>query len=140
MGAIVGFFTDYQHNKWLDQLLNNISYTPPTTIYAGLSTGLATKLFASSTEVGINNTTGYQRVLIPSGSFNTAALGTTNINRNLVFNTPSGNWGNIQSVFLFDASTGGNVLAVIGLPTSVIVNSGDSPRMIPSGSLLISRT
>ncbi len=213
MGALVGFFSDYQHNKWLDQLLSNVAYTPPTTLYLGLATTFASRL--ASTEVvttqtlksftdftidGTVNTrlstsshqftspdqsvvvtggtgwtpgtytinsltssaanlssspaatgvsggtgnivrsTGYARVALTSGIFDLATVGRTQTNRLITLPAPTGDWGTIKSIVIYDALTGGNLLAAIATTTPFAVSAGDSVRTIAAGGLLVSRT
>ena len=50
-----------------------------------------------------------------------------------------GNWGTITHAAIFDASTGGNMLAWAALTTSRTINDGDVFR-IPAGSLTVTLT
>lgn len=56
MGAIVGFFTDYQHKKWFDALFCGVQYTPPATLYLGLMTTPPSR--GSNKEVSSKQTVG----------------------------------------------------------------------------------
>jgi hypothetical protein len=50
-----------------------------------------------------------------------------------------GNWGTITHAAIFDASTGGNMIAWAQLTTSRTINDGDVFR-IPAGSLTVTLT
>ena len=116
--------SNYLENKILDHVLKNTSSTSPTTVYLGLYTPDPTDA-GSGTEVS-------------GGSYarQTAAFTvSTNLASNTAaveFPTASASWGTITYAALFDASTGGNMLAYGGLATSKTIDSGDVFR-IPAG-------
>lgn len=214
MGALIGFFTDYQHNKWLNQLLSGTPYTPPTSLYVGLSKNIALKanafteppltqtiigftdfaidgsdntkissvshpfvaadksivitggngwtsgtytigsisgsqavLNSSPGAVGVTSglgniirNTGYVRTLIPSGAFNLSVVGTTQNNVDIVLPAPTGDWGTLKAMGIFDSLTGGNLLAVIALTVPIIISAGDPARTIVAGALAVSKS
>jgi hypothetical protein len=213
MGALIGFFTDYQQNKWIDQLLSNVTYVPPTTLYLGLLTTrpsrlritevAATQTLAGFTDFAVDGTvntsitspshpftdadqqvvvtggagwstatytiasrtgdianlnaspaaigatggkgsiirnTGYARVAIPTGTFDIAVNGRTQNKAAIVFPAPTGDWGEIKSIGIYDALTGGNLLAMIATAASTVISAGDAPRTLAAGAFIVSRT
>jgi len=213
MGALIGFFTDYQQNLWLDQFLSKVAYTPPATLYLGLLTTRVTRLgitevpstqtlngFTDFTVDGTEKTritsashpfdaadrsvvvtggagwtpatytigsltggaanlsaapaaagaaggtgniirsTGYARVALPPGTFDAAVLGRTQNRVPIVLPAPTGAWGTIQALGIFDAPTGGNLLAHISTTAPAVISAGDAPRTLAAGALTISRT
>lgn len=137
MGALVGFFSDYQHNKWLNQLLSGVSYTPPTTLYIGLHTTKASRL----AQIEVKTTgTGYSRTAIPTGAFDAAVRGITQNNVSITLPAPTGDWGTINSIGIYDAATAGNLLAVIATSVPKLISDGDDATVIPAGSLAILRS
>jgi hypothetical protein len=98
----------YLANKWLDHLLNATAFTPPANVYLGL--------FVSSVEVSGN---GYARKTVandltnfPAASGRAKSLGTEQ-----QFADPTGSWGTVDEVRIFDASSGGNTLFSKALTT-----------------------
>jgi len=119
--------SDYLELKVLDHVLGTTSYTMPTTVYIGLSTGS----FAddnSGTELTGN---GYARQSI---AFDAAASGTTDNTSNVDFPAATGSWGTVSHYGLFDASSGGNLLIHGAFTVSKTVASGDILR-IAAGEL-----
>ena len=128
-------FSDYVENAIIDELLRGQNFTPPTTIYVGLST-TACSDSSFGTEVSGNN---YSRVSVTASLANfagtqsagstTASSGTggqTSNNAAVNFPTPSGTWGTVTHWFLADASTSGNLLICDDLTTSKTINASDT--------------
>lgn len=119
--------SDYLENKVLDHVLGTTSYTMPSTVYIGLSTGS----FAddnSGTELSGN---AYARQSI---AFDAAASGTTDNTAAVDFPVATGSWGTVSHYGLFDASSGGNLLIHGAFTASKTVDSGDVLR-ISAGEL-----
>lgn len=95
--------TTYLGNKLLDHAFRNTAYTPPATVYAGLMTTQPT-IAGGGTEVAGNN---YARVAISWSA--AAALLLTN-SAQINFPTPSGSWGTVKWVTVWDALSGGNMM------------------------------
>jgi hypothetical protein len=55
----------------------------------------------------------------------TGTTGTTSNNGAIAFPVPSATWGNVYYVGVFDAATGGNLLAYSPLTTMRTVSNGD---------------
>ena len=127
--------SDYVENQILDCYLNQTNITAPTNIYLGLFTSAPSDA-GGGTEVSGN---GYSRVEI-TAKFS-AASGTTggSLSSNAAitgFTASGGNWGTVNSIGIFDASTSGNLLFYTALDSSADVNDGDSFQ-ISSGNLTV---
>lgn len=119
--------SDYLENEILDHILSVGSYTMPTNVYVGLSTGS----FAddnSGTEITGNN---YARVV---ASFGAATSGTASNDAAIEFAAATGSWGSISHFGIFDASSSGNLLIHGAFTTAKTIASGDILK-IPTGDL-----
>lgn len=121
----------YAHRELLDHLLRTGAYTQPTHIYVALFTVSPTSV-GGGTEVTGGS---YARVLFDTWNAATDAdpAVATN-NGEILFTQATANWGAVVAAALFDASTGGNMLA--WGTVSRTVNSGDQARFT-SGSLAV---
>lgn len=116
----------------------------PTTLYVGLFTTSPADA-GGGVECSGN---AYARVSVASslaswagtqGAGTTAASsgtsGTTSNNGVITFPTPTpGSWGTVVAFGIFDATTGGNLLAWAPLSASVVINA-NQPVTFPAGSL-----
>ena len=128
-------FSDYTENLVLNWLLTTNSATRPTAWYVGLFTAAPSDT-GGGTEVSGN---AYARKA--TGTITVAGTATTATNDAAIeFAAASGgNWGTITHAAIFDASTGGNMIAWAALATSRTINDGDVFR-IPAGSLTVTLT
>jgi hypothetical protein len=206
MGALIGYFTDYQQNAWINQFFSTTLYlglltTRPSrlavsevvttqtltgftdfvvdggvntritsashpfvaadqsvvitggtgwakaTYTIGSLTGSAANLATSPAAVGttggtgnIVRSTGYVRTALAPGVFDAAVNGRTQNNVAITLPTPTGDWGEVKAFGLYDALTGGNLLAMITVNASRIVSAGDAARTIAAGALYYTRT
>lgn len=117
----MGSISNYLENTFLDHIFNHNNYTPPTTVYIGLST--SDPLDDGS---GLNEPSGgsYQRQSI---TFNAASSRRITQNAQVDFPQATTNWGTISHWVLFDAITNGNILAYGSLATSKTVYTGNQP-------------
>lgn len=122
-------FSDYLENKLLDHVLNNASFTSPTTTYVGLYTA-APDDTGGGTEVSGGS---YARQEL---SVSTASGGVVTSDADIEFPQATGNWGTVVAVGIFDAVTSGNLLMYTDLTTSKTIESGDILK-ITSGSLTV---
>ncbi len=136
MPAISGFFTDYQHTAWLNQLFAKASYTVPTQLYIGLSMTRASRIGSYSEPTG----GGYARVALNPSLWATASNGSISNVSPITFPASTGDWGTVKSMFLTDAPIGGGIIAMADLTAPVTVANGDSPKTFAPGSILISRS
>lgn len=128
-------FTDYTENLVLNWLLTTNSATRPTAWYVGLFTAAPSDTGGGTEVAG----SGYARTA--TGAITVSGTATTATNAAAIeFAAASGgNWGTITHAAIFDASTGGNMIAWSALTTSRTINDGDVFR-IPAGSLTVTLT
>ena len=126
-------FTDYTENLALTYLFTTGSATRPTAWYVGLFTAAPSDT-GGGTEVSGN---GYARVV--TGTITVSGTSPTNATNAAAIEfaaASGGNWGTIGWAAIFDASTGGNMIAWAPLTVSKAINDGDIFR-IPASSLSI---
>ncbi len=117
-------FSNYLENKVLLHVFGATAYTAPATLYVGLFTSNPGEA-GGGTEVSGGS---YARQTAAFTVTGNAAANTAAVE----FPTASASWGTITYAALFDASSGGNMLAYGGLATSKTIDSGDVFR-IPAG-------
>jgi hypothetical protein len=135
---LAGFLTDYTNNKVLDQVFGASAWKPPERLYLGLSTSIAVK----TGEVSEPLDGGYARVAVANdlSNFPSALGGTKSNGAAVTFAMPTANWGTVTTVFIADALTGGNVIAMADLPVSKAINSRASAPTIAVGALFLSHS
>lgn len=122
-------FSNYLENKLLAHAFSGTAYTAPTTMYLALFTSNPDE-DGSGTEVSGG---GYVRKAV---AFTTT--GSTASNSAAVeYPTATANYGTVTHVGVYDASTGGNLMAYAALTSSKTIETGDVFR-IPTGDLDIS--
>ena len=128
-------FSDYTENLVLTYLFTNGSVTRPTAWYVGLFTAAPSDT-GGGTEV---SGSGYVRKV--TGTITVSGTGTTATNSAAIeFAAASGgNWGTVTHAAIFDAETGGNMLAWAQLTTARTINDGDVFR-VPASSLTVTLT
>jgi hypothetical protein len=116
-------------------LFTTNSATRPTAWFVGLFTAAPSDT-GGGTEV---SGSGYARKA--TGTITVSGTATTATNSAAIEFDPAsgGNWGNITHAAIFDASTGGNMLAWAQLTTARTINDGDVFR-VPASSLTITLT
>ena len=127
----MGSFTDYTEKKVLDHVLKTASYSPPATVYLGLST-------ADPTDAGSGwadpTYTGYARKAIAfaaAGSRSIAQTGAVTFDPCTVGSSVVTHWG------LWDALSGGNLLAYGTLSASKTIQVGNTPS-VATGQVTVS--
>ena len=120
----MGSFADYWENEILDHLFGKGSYTPPA-IYVGLSTADPTDDASGLAEPSGNS---YARVATAGADWNVASGGTIDSANDISFPEASGSWGTLTHFALFDAASGGNMLAHGSLSISKTISSGDTAK------------
>jgi len=147
-------YSDYLENKLIDWLLRGQAIgitgasaaagTGPTNTYIALLTAAP-----SDTGGGTEVTGGsYARVTVASTMANWAGTqgasttvassgttGTTSNNNAITFPAPTANWGVVTHVGIYDASSGGNLLAWSALTASKTINNGDAAPSFAAGAL-----
>lgn len=122
-------FSNYLENKLLDHVLNNTSYTSPTTTYVGLYTS-APNDAGGGTEVSGGS---YARQELSVGA---ASDGVSTSDADITFPQATGDWGTVVAIGIHDALTSGNLLMYTDLTTSKTIETGDILK-IASGSLTV---
>lgn len=135
--------TDTQANAVLDKLLGQAVGSGglwPATVYIGLL--LAEPNADGSGVVEPAGGLGYARVGVTNNATQWPAASTrqkTHANSITFAAASGGNWGTVTYVGIFDAVSGGNLLAAGALQTSRPVNDGDVFRFLPvTAPLLVS--
>lgn len=125
--------SNYAENKVLDHLFRNTSYTSPSA-YIGYFNNAITD-DSVPTEVSGN---GYARVQIDNKMGSAASGSITNSVSAITFPAASGgDHGTVVAIAIFDASSGGNMLAYGTLSASKTISDGDQLN-IAVGNLTIS--
>lgn len=126
-------FANYLENKILNHVFGKSSYSLPN-VYIGL---LSTAPNDDGSSIAEPDCPSYARVTTNASVWQTAIQGLIeNVNK-ITFAMACENWGTMTHFALFDAASGGNILAFGSLSPSKTVNSGDIPRFAP-GDLIIS--
>ena len=129
-------FTDHTESLVLTWLLTNGTATRPTAWFVGLFTAAPSDT-GGGTEVTGN---GYARVATGTMTISGTSPTTATNAAAIEFAAASGgNWGAIGWAAIFDASTGGNMIAWAALSTARTINDGDVLR-IPAGDLDVTLT
>lgn len=123
--------SDYLENKLVDHMLGKASFTMPTTVYVALFTAAPTDA-GGGTEVSGN---AYARQAVTSVMASASSGQSTN-GSDVLFPTATGSWGTVVAAGLFDASSGGNLLAWNTLTTSRAVGANDRVRF-NAGTLVV---
>tara|TARA_R110000824_G_scaffold28801_2_gene96433 strand:+ start:350 stop:745 length:396 start_codon:yes stop_codon:yes gene_type:complete len=128
-------FSDYTENLVLNWLFTTETATRPTAWYVALFTS------APSDTGGGTEVSGGAYARKVTGTITVSGTATTATNAAAIeFAAASGaDWGTIGWAAIFDASTGGNMLAWAPLTTSRTINDGDVFR-IPASSLTVTLT
>jgi hypothetical protein len=131
----MGSLTQFLDVEILNRVFNGTAYTPPSTVYIGLSSTQPTQVGGSS-PAGWTETvyTNYARQAI---SFGAAASRSIAQSALVTFPTCGATGDTVDYWGLFDASTGGNLLAFGQLAASKNIVSGNVPS-IASGQVTVS--
>jgi len=117
----MGSLSNYAENKLLDHTLEVAAYTRPTTVYLALSTTDPDDSTGNVTEPVGN---GYAREACAMSAAASRAISNSGT---ITFTQATGAWGTISHWALFDALSGGNMLAHGSLSESEAVVSGNTP-------------
>lgn len=120
--------TNHAEDALVDHTLENTAYTPAATVYLALSTTDPTD---SSTSGGWSEPVGnnYAREACTFGAAATRAISNSGT---VTFNQASGSWGTITAWAIFDALSGGNMLAYGDLTADKSVVNGNTPSFAAS--------
>lgn len=128
-------FSDFEEAGVANERLGGTAFTVPGTHYFALSTTTPTDAGGNFTEPGVGS---YARVAATNNSTTwPAASGGVKANGiQITFPTATAAWGTVTHFGIYDASSGGNLLYLGALTSSLVVNNGDTPRF-PIGDLTI---
>ena len=121
-------FSNFLETEILDHVFGAAAYTAPTTLYLALYTATPGET-GGGTEV-TTVSTAYARQTV---AFTTTGNTTSNTAA-VEYPTATANFGTVTSVGVFDASTGGNLMAYAALSSSKTIETGDVFR-VPTGDL-----
>jgi len=124
-------FSNYLENKVLDHVFGGNAYTAPATLYVGLHTSNPNE-DNSGTEISTSGTAYIRKAV----AF-TVTGATADNDAAVEFDTATASWGTITHCGIYDAESGGNLLAYAELATSKVIDTGDVFR-IPAADLDIS--
>jgi hypothetical protein len=137
--------SDFVQSEIRKHLFRTGSFTKPSALFVSLHTADPTDA-GTGTEVSATNTN-YAREQRDPGDANwaasTATNGQTSNVADIEFNAPTApgsggvNWGTITHFAIWDAATGGNMIAYGPLATSRVVNAGDPAPKFSAGSLTV---
>ena len=118
--------SDYLEGKILDHVLSTTSFTMPTGVYVGLSTGS----FGDDNSGTELSGSGYVRQ--GDVAFDAASGGVADNTSNIEFPAATGSWGTVSHWGIFDAATSGNLLIHGALSSSKSIAIGDILRLSAS--------
>ena len=123
-------FTDYFANKILNLFLGSAAYSPPATYYLAAFTAAPTDS-GGGTEVSGG---AYARVALTNNTtvFPTTTTQEKNLGSSASFPEATSNWGTVNAVGLYDASSSGNLIMWAAI-TPQIINLGATLK-VPAGS------
>lgn len=120
----MGSFSNFWEDEILDHVFGKGAYTPPT-IYVGLSTADPTE---DGSELAEPSGDGYARVTTAGSDWDASSGGATANATAIEFPEATASWGTLTHFALFDAASGGNMLAHGALDDSKAIGSGDTAR------------
>jgi hypothetical protein len=135
--------SNYLENKLADHLFRTTSYSKPSALYVALFTVTPDDAGGGSEVTGGS----YARVQVnpldtnwtaTQGGTSGVSSGTGGVVTNaveIVFPTPSGNWGTLVAFGIFDASVAGNLLVWGPISPAKVVNNGDTAPKFSVGAL-----
>jgi hypothetical protein len=126
-------FSNYLANNILNHAFGKSDYSLPQ-VYVGL---LSKEPDEEGSSILEPDCPSYARTVTNASSWETAFEGAIENMSNIIFPMACECWGKITHFALFDAVSGGNLLAYGILSPSKIINSGDIPAFAP-GDLITS--
>lgn len=132
-------FTNFLEQALLDHIFDDPAYTPPASIWVGITDTTPTEAGGNFTE---HSGDGYARVLTDETDWSAAAGADPSTKTTISstdFPTATADWrsaANMAFFGLFDASSGGNLLAFGAITTPKAVQNGDTAKF-PIGDLTI---
>lgn len=125
-------FSDYLEGALLDHLFSKSAGYAQPTLYLAVSTADPTDAGTGVSEPSGN---GYARVATAPADWERTTNEISNANQ-LSFPEASGSWGTLTHFALFDAATGGNMIAHAPLTTSKAIAANETLRF-PAGNITV---
>ena len=124
---MAGSLALYAENKILEHIVGKTSFTMPATVYVALFTVAPTHEDGTGgTEASAGN---YVRKSTAGADWGTAADGAITNANDISFVVASGsNWGTMNGFALFDAESGGNMIAWGEITVPKAVDIGDTAK------------
>lgn len=119
-------FSNYLETEILDHVFGGNAYTAPSTLYLALYTAAPGEAGGGTEVSGVSYARQSAAMTVSGNEATTSA--------NVEFPAAGSNWGTVTHVGVFDAASGGNLLAYGSLSNSKAIDSGDIFR-ITAGSL-----
>lgn len=121
---MAGSFSDFLENELLDHVFGAAAYTAPGTLHIALFTAAPTDA-GGGTEVTGGS---YARAAVTNNATNfpAASGGAKSNGTAITFATATASWGTVVAMGIFDASSGGNLLAWADLTANKTVDNGDT--------------
>jgi len=115
-------FANYWENEILDHIFGKGSYSAPANIYVGLSTANP-----GDDASGLSEPSGgsYARIETSASDWTAASGGAISNSSKITFATSTATWGAITYVAIFDAASGGNMLAygLLATRANILINN-----------------
>lgn len=124
---MAGSKSDYLENKILDHMLGGPDYVKPDPIYLALSTAAYSDAATGSSMSEVSGG-GYARVSVTNNTTNfpNASGGQKSNGQVFTFPAATANWGTVQSFYIVDAASGGNILYGADLTVARTIANGDT--------------
>ena len=125
--------TNYTEDVLINHTFRTSTYTPPASLYFGLLTGITDAEAGIVTEVGAG--VGYNRIGAVRNGTNFGRTG--NVISSLLdmtFSDPTGDWNTCTHLGVWDASSGGNLLAVTALGSPKVILAASPAPVLGAGS------
>lgn len=119
----IGYFSSYATKAIMDHVMGVTPYVAPVHLYVALSTTDPGKSGSGITEPVAM---GYARVLHDDWTVGSDSVAINS--SDITFAAATGVWGTISNFAIYDALTGGNMIAYGPVATSKMVQQGDTPE------------
>ena len=127
--------SDYLEVQLRNHLFRTATFTKPAALYVALHTADPTDA-ATGAEVSGGSYARVQRnPLDANWTAASATDGRTTNAADIVFPAPTANWGTVTHASLWDAASGGNMLAHAPLDAPRTISSGAAPPSFAAGAL-----
>lgn len=123
-------FTNYLEDKVLEHVFGGSAYTAPSTLYVGLFTSAGSDS-AAGTELSGSGYARQSAAFTVSGTSPTTAASSANVE----FPEATASWGTVTHAGIFDASSGGNMLAHAQLTDPADFTTA-LPKTVGTGDIL----